>query len=352
MSEARGARGCRHQLRPGSSAPDSRFTTHDSVALHAFYTDRFVLPLPVGHRFPMSKYSRVRERCLAEGVLRADQLSEPRPATWPELALVHTAEYLERVADGTLGVHEQRRIGFPWSREMVERSRRSVGATILAARFALDSRRRRGWGIGINLAGGTHHAYPAHGEGFCVFNDAAVAVRVLQQAGEVERVAILDCDVHQGNGTAAIFSADPSVFAFSVHGAKNYPFRKERSTLDVELPDGAGDAVFLAALEAYVPAIFTDFRPELVIYLAGADPFEDDRFGRMAMTKAGLADRDRFVLELCSRAGVPVAITMAGGYARDTEDTVDIHVATIRTASRLRAAAEPRPDRVSALVED
>lgn len=313
--------------------------------MRAFYSDRFVLPLPPGHRFPMVKYSRVRERSLQEGVLHPRDLAEPPAATWEELARVHEAAYLERVREGTLAPLEQRRIGFPWSPEMVERSRRSVGATLAAARVALDEAAEAGWGVAANLAGGTHHAYPGHGEGFCVFNDAAVAVRVLQHEGRVGRAVVLDCDVHQGNGTAAIFASDPSVFTFSVHGARNYPFRKDRSTLDVELPDGAGDEAFLGALELHVPHVLADFRPHLAVYLAGADPFHDDRYGRLAMSKAGLAERDRLVLDACRAAGVPVAVAMAGGYARDTEDTVDIHVGTLRVAAALRA--EYRATRLS-----
>jgi acetoin utilization deacetylase AcuC-like enzyme len=192
--------------------------------------------------------------------------------------------------------------------------------------------------VAVNLAGGTHHAYPDHGEGFCVFNDAAVAIRVLQREGAIRRAAVIDCDVHQGNGTAAVFASDPSVFTFSIHGARNFPFRKERSSLDVELPDGAGDDVFLAALELHLPRVLAELRPELAIYLAGADPFHQDRFGRLAMTKEGLAERDHLVLGACRDAGVPVAVAMAGGYARDTEDTVDIHVRTIRAAAEMHAA--------------
>ncbi|HEX2191412.1 MAG TPA: histone deacetylase [Longimicrobiaceae bacterium] len=307
--------------------------------MRAFYTDRFVLPLPEGHRFPMVKYARVRERCLAEGVLSPAVLEEPPAATWEELALVHDAGYLERVRAGTLDPLAQRRIGFPWSAGMVERSRRSVGATLAAARVALREAAQRGWGVAANLAGGTHHAYPGHGEGFCIFNDAAVAIRVLQREGLVRRAVVLDCDVHQGNGTAVVFAADPTVFTFSIHGARNYPFRKERSSLDVELPDGAGDDAFLAALELHVPHLLEDFRPDLAVYLAGADPWRDDRFGRLKLGKEGLAERDRRVLGACRAAGVPVAVTLAGGYARDTEDTVDIHVATLRIAAELHAAA-------------
>lgn len=287
----------------------------------------------------MVKYARVRERCLQEGVLSPDELREPAAAGWEQLALAHDRDYLERVRDGRLSGMEQRRIGFPWSPEMVERSRRSAGGTIAASRAALSEGRQRGWGIAVNLAGGTHHAYAGHGEGFCVFNDAAVAIRVLQQERAAERVAVVDLDVHQGNGTAAIFATDPTVFTFSVHGAKNYPFHRERSSLDVELPDGADDELFLSALELHLPALLREFQPDLVLYLAGADPFLDDRFGRLGLTKQGLASRDRLVLERCHDANVPVAISMAGGYARDTEDTVDIHVQTIRIAAELAATA-------------
>lgn len=318
--------------------------------MHAFYTDRFVLPLPEGHRFPMAKYARLRERCLADGILEAGDLREPTPASWEELALVHRDEYLRRVREGELTVAEQRRIGFPWSPAMVERSRRSAGATLLASRAALTEARSRGWGVAANLAGGTHHAHAGHGEGFCVFNDAAVAVRALQAAGELERVAIIDCDVHQGNGTAAIFAADPTVFTFSLHGAKNYPFRRERSTLDVDLPDRTTDEAYLAALDLHLPAVLLDFRPELVIYLAGADPFHDDRFGRLALTREGLARRDALVFEECRRVGVPVAVTMAGGYSRAPRDTVDIHVETIRIATYSRSTPGPVPSRSATIV--
>lgn len=305
--------------------------------MRAYYSDRFVLPLPVGHRFPMIKYARLRERCLAEGVLRPGDLREPPAATWDELMLVHEPAYVAAARDGTLTPMEVRRIGFPWSPEMIERSRRSSGATIQAARTALDEAAARGWGVAVNLAGGTHHACPDHGEGFCVFNDAAVAIRVLQREGRIGRAVVIDCDVHQGNGTAAAFRADPSVFTFSIHGSKNFPFRKERSSLDVELPDGAGDDAFLAALELHVPHILHDFRPDLAVYLAGADPWREDRFGRLGMSKEGLLERDRLVLGACRHAGVPVAVAMAGGYARDTEDTVDIHLRTIRLCARLWA---------------
>jgi acetoin utilization deacetylase AcuC-like enzyme len=313
------------------------------AGMHAFYTDHFVLPLPPGHRFPMVKYSRLRERCVADGVLRPDQLAEPSAATWAELALAHDAGYLARVRTGMLDPLEMRRIGFPWSPEMVERSRRSAGATVAAACAALAEWQETGWGIAVNLAGGTHHAHHAHGEGFCVFNDVAVAIRVLQDRGAVRRVAVVDLDVHQGNGTASIFAVDPGVFTFSVHGARNFPFRKARSSLDVELPDGADDDTFLTAVEAQLPHILSEFRPDLVFYLAGADPYHDDRFGRLGMSIDGLAERDRMVLRACRAAGVPVAVSMAGGYARDTEHTVAIHLRTVSLANA--EAAAHRADR-------
>jgi acetoin utilization deacetylase AcuC-like enzyme len=238
---------------------------------------------------------------------------------------------LERVKTGALSEQEQRRIGFPWSEQMVERSRRSSGATLAAARAALDD------GVGINLAGGTHHAFRDHGEGYCVFNDAAVAARCLQAEGLVERVAILDCDVHQGNGTASILADDPSVYTFSVHAAGNYPFDKESSDLDIELPDGTRDEMYLAAVERGVCTALSAAQPHLVIFLAGADPFEGDRLGRLNVSKPGLAQRDRLVLELCRAAHVPVAIAMAGGYARRIEDCVDIHFNTVLSAAEFAA---------------
>jgi len=308
--------------------------------VRAFYSDTFVLPLPAGHRFPMEKYRRVRERSLAERVLTEAQMEVPAAATWEELRLAHDPVYLDRVREGRLDALEQRRIGFPWSPAMVERSRRSAGATLAAARYALSS---RAWVIGANLAGGTHHAHAAHGEGFCVFNDAAVAIRTLQGERAIRSALVIDCDVHQGNGTASIFAGDPSVFTFSIHGARNFPFRKERSSLDVELPDGAGDDTFVGALELHVPPILDDFTPDLVIYLAGADPYSEDRFGRLAMTKAGLRERDRLVLEACRSRGIPVALAMAGGYARRIDDIIDIHVATLRVAAELCGTAALRP---------
>lgn len=303
-----------------------------------FYCDHFVLPLPPDHSFPMAKYRLTRERIVAEGIVAADEVVEAEPAPWEALRRVHTAEYVEAVRTGTVPRDVQRRIGFPWSPEMVERARRSVGATLQAAGEALATP----GGVSANLAGGTHHAFADRGEGFCVFNDVAVAARVLLAARRVSRLAVIDCDVHQGNGTAAIFRDDPSVFTFSMHGANNYPFRKETSDLDVVFDDGAGDAEYLDALERHVPGLLASHRPDLVFYLAGADPYEADRWGRLKLTFEGLRRRDAVVLDTCRDAGVSVAISMAGGYAHDVEAIVRIHAATIREAARASRMALQR----------
>ena len=297
--------------------------------MKAFYSDHFVLPLPEGHKFPMAKYSRLRERILAEGIVAPEDLHEAPLASLDDLRLVHDPGYVDAVANGTVRPEIQRRIGVPWSPQMVERSRRSVGATIAAARAALDD------GMAANLAGGTHHAFADRGEGFCVFNDVAVGVRVLQRNGHANRIAIVDLDVHQGNGTAAIFSGDPSVFTFSMHGDKNYPFKKEVSDLDVPLADGTGDDEYLSLLRAHLPDVLNRHQPDFVFYLAGADPFEGDRLGRLKMTIEGLRRRDEIVMEACTKARLPVAISMSGGYANDVDEIVTIHANTIRTAAGL-----------------
>ena len=297
--------------------------------MKAFYSDHFVLPLPEGHKFPMAKYSRLRERILAEGIVAPADLHEAPLASLDDLRLVHDPGYVDAVANGTVRPEIQRRIGFPWSPQMVERSRRSVGATIAAARAALDD------GMAANLAGGTHHAFADRGEGFCVFNDVAVGVRVLQRNGHANCIAIVDLDVHQGNGTAAIFSGDPSVFTFSMHGDKNYPFKKEVSDLDVPLADGTGDDEYLSLLRAHLPDVLNRHQPDFVFYLAGADPFEGDRLGRLKMTIEGLRRRDEIVMEACTKARLPVAISMSGGYANDVDEIVTIHANTIRTAAGL-----------------
>ncbi|HEU5097408.1 MAG TPA: histone deacetylase [Roseiflexaceae bacterium] len=297
--------------------------------MRIFYTDHFVLPLPEGHRFPMCKYALLRQRVAESGIVAPQQLIVPHAATDAELLRAHDAEYLRRCQAGELTPQEIRRIGFPWSAAMVERSRRSSGATIEACRAALEE------GLAANLAGGTHHAYRGHGEGYCVFNDSAVAARAMQAEGRARRVVIIDCDVHQGNGTAAILAGDETIFTFSIHGAKNFPFHKEHSDLDIALDDGAGDEIYLEALDHGLCQAIELSRADLAIYLAGADPFAGDKLGRLALTKRGLAERDHMVFEYCQQAGLPVAITMAGGYARDIEDTVDIHFQTVRAAVRL-----------------
>lgn len=296
--------------------------------MRAFYCDHFVLPLPPEHRFPMAKYRLLRERVIADRLVPPDDLIEPESAAWDDLHLVHTPRYVEAVATGTLPREVQRRIGFPWSAAMVERARRSVGGTIAAARAALAE------GTAVNLAGGTHHAFSDRGEGYCVFNDIAVAARVLRRDGRIRRALIVDLDVHQGNGTAAIFQDDPAVFTFSVHGAGNFPFKKETSDLDVALPDGVADDEYLALLAQHVPALIEAQRPDLVFYLAGADPYEGDRLGRLKLTIDGLRARDALVFDACRAARLPVAVSMGGGYAAEIDATVTIHANTIREAAR------------------
>ena len=297
--------------------------------MKVFYSDHFVLPLPEGHRFPMSKYSMLRERVAQDGICGPGELRAPRAVTDGEILRAHVPQYLNRVVAGELTDKEVRRIGFPWSKRMVERSRRASGGTVGACLAALEE------GFAANLAGGTHHAFSDRGEGYCVFNDSAIATRAVQAAGLVERVVVIDTDVHQGNGTAESLREDPTVFTFSIHGAKNFPFHKEESDLDAPLPDGTGDMEFLATLEKGLETALDAADAGLAIYLAGADPFEGDRLGRLSITKQGLAERDRLVLEACRDRGIPVAVTMAGGYAHRVEDTVDVHFQSIRRASDL-----------------
>ena len=301
------------------------------MGMRAFYCDHFVLPLPEGHRFPMAKYARLRARVVDEGIIAPGDLLVAPAATREELCLAHTPGYVDAIADGSVAREVVRRIGFPWSPGMVERSRRSVGATIAAARLAVDE------GTAVNLAGGTHHAFADRGEGFCVFNDIAVAARVVLREGRIRRALVIDCDVHQGNGTAAIFRDDPAVFTFSIHGEKNYPFHKETGDLDLTLPDGAGDVAYLDLLDRHLDAVLDRHRPDLVFYLAGADAFGGDRLGRLALTFEGLAARDAMVLERCRQRCVPVAVAMGGGYAHDIDDIVRIHAQTVREAGRWHA---------------
>ncbi len=276
----------------------------------------------------MRKYRMLRDA--VQTMLPDVQLEEAPRASDGVLALAHHPQYIQRVDSGALTAQEQRAIGFPWSPEMVERSRRSAGATIAACRAAFED------GVGINLAGGTHHAHADRGEGFCVFNDAAIAARLMQAERRATRVAIVDLDVHQGNGTASILEKDDSVFTLSLHGEHNYPFTKACSDLDVALPDGTGDALYLEALDSALAHLFERFSPQLIIYLAGADPHEGDRLGRLKLSQEGMADRDRRVLSLAQRRGLPVAIAMAGGYGHDIDQTVAIHLQTVTLAAAYR----------------
>jgi acetoin utilization deacetylase AcuC-like enzyme len=308
--------------------------------MQVFYADQFVLPLPAGHRFPMEKYRLLRDRLAAE---QPDiRLMPAQPASDGELALAHSPAYIAAISEGTVEPQVMREIGFPWSVAMAERARRSVGATIAACRTAFRE------GMAANIAGGTHHAYPGKGGGFCVFNDAAVAARLLQAEwsrarASPLRVAIVDLDVHQGNGTAAIFRDDPSVFTLSMHGQKNFPFRKEAGDLDIELPDGCRDDAYLAALEGALDDMERRFDPGLVIYLAGADPHEGDRLGRLKLTWDGLEARDRRVFDWAWQRRLPLAFAMAGGYGHRIEDTVQVQVNTFRVAAQYWRRWQNRP---------
>jgi acetoin utilization deacetylase AcuC-like enzyme len=263
------------------------------------------------------------------GIVPPERVLDPAGATDSMLMLVHTEDYVRRFVGGALGDAEVRTLGFPWSPELVERSRRAVGGTVAAARHALEH------GIAMNLAGGTHHAFADHGEGFCVFNDVAIAIRSLQQNREIRRAAVIDLDVHQGNGTHAIFAGDPHVFTFSMHGGRNYPFHKVAGTVDVELEDGAGDDVYLDLLATTLPRVLAEAQPDLVFFIAGADPHEGDRLGRLKLSFDGLARRDAYVLERCREVGLPVAITIGGGYGVNIADTVTVHATTARIAASM-----------------
>ena len=298
--------------------------------MRIYYTDHFELPLPDGHRFPMEKYRRLRQRVVSSDDHKDDTLIVPPAATDQQLLLCHSSRYVHAVSSGTLTDAEIRRIGFPWSQPMVERSRRSTGATIAACRAAITD------GIAVNLAGGTHHAMTDAGEGYCVFNDAAVAIRSLQREGLIKRACVIDLDVHQGNGTAQILADDSTTFTLSIHGVKNFPLRKTPSDLDVALEDGTDDEPYLQTLDESLQSVAENGPFDLAIYVAGADPFADDRLGRLALTKNGLEDRDRRVIKWCQDHSIPLAIAMGGGYARRVSDIVDIHVSTVRIAGKNR----------------
>ena len=291
-----------------------------------FYTDTFPIPLPENHSFPKSKYDLLRRRIMESQIAQHVDLKIPRPATYEEIIRAHDPTYIHRLQNGELSAKEIRRVGLPWSAEIVRRARYSAGGTIEACRAALEE------GIAVNLGGGTHHAFSDHGQGYCWLNDSVIAARAIQAEGLAGSILIIDCDVHQGNGTAAIVKNDPTIFTFSIHGKNNFPYQKEKSDLDIALENGADDAVYLKALEKGLKESMGVAGADLVIYLAGADPYKDDRFGRLALTKNGLAARDRLVFQRCLEAGLPTAVTMAGGYARNVQDTVDIHFQSILAA--------------------
>ena len=293
--------------------------------MHVVYSARYHVDIGL-HVFPTTKYRLVHVRLLETGVIQASDVIEPPPASWDDLALVHTPEYLAKLRDGTMSAEDVAQLELPWSPEIVDGFRVMVGGTILAARLATDER-----AVVCHVGGGLHHAFANHGEGFCPFNDVAVAVRVLQANG-IERIAIVDLDVHHGNGTAFIFESDPRVFTFSMHQQHNYPMWKPRGSLDIGLNDGVRDDTYLHALAGALPHVI-DHRPQCVFYLAGADPYEDDQLGGLRLTKEGLRRRDRAVIAAVREAGVPLVVLLAGGYARRVEDTVAIHTATIEEAA-------------------
>jgi len=296
--------------------------------VRVFYTPRYYADIGEGHVFPIRKFELVRDRLLAEGTLHPTELHEPEPANLDDVLLVHTNDYVSRLCNGNLTPKEIRRLGLPWSESLVRRSFYATGGTIAAAYAALAD------GYASNLAGGTHHSFADRGEGFCVLNDVAVAIRSLRARNRLRRAAIVDCDVHQGNGTATIFTADDDTFTFSIHGANNYPLFKAQSSLDVELPDATSDDEYLTTLATHLHSAFQN-HPEIVFYLAGADPYAGDKLGRLAVSIEGLRERDAFVLSECYERQVPVVTVMSGGYGKDINDTIEIHCNTIRTVKEV-----------------
>ena len=297
------------------------------------YHPSYQVALPPGHPFPMSKYSLLRDQLLAEGIVASGDILQPEPLDASSLGLVHTPEYLAKLATSGLSAAEQRRLGLPWSEALWQRSRLASAGTLLAARTALDQ------GLAANLAGGTHHAFADHGEGFCVLNDVAIAIRKLQAERALERAAIVDLDVHQGNGTAAIFETDDKVFTFSMHGERNYPLAKMRSNLDVPLKDGVGDAEYLDALQGVLPSVLDRARADLVFYLAGVDVAAGDRYGKLALTEEGIRRRDRCVIEAVRGRGLPLVIVLAGGYAATRARTAELHAHAFRESAAYERAA-------------
>ena len=308
------------------------------------YHPSYQVALPPGHPFPMSKYLLLKDQLLAEGILAADDILQPEPLDHETLELVHTHEYLGKLASSGLSAAEQRRLGLPWSEALWQRSRLASAGTLLAARAAL------GQGLAGNLAGGTHHAFADHGEGFCVLNDVAIAIRRLQAERSIERAAVVDLDVHQGNGTAAIFEAEDEVFTFSMHGERNYPLAKMRSNLDVPLKDGVGDAEYLGALQRHLPTVLDTANADIVFYLAGVDVAAGDRYGKLALTEEGIRQRDRCVVEAVRRRGLPLGIVLAGGYAATRARTAELHAHAFREAAayELTIANQPGHERGAA----
>ena len=300
-----------------------------------FYSPFYYADIGENHVFPIKKFELARDKLLEEGTLQSSEIVEPKPAAVENVLLVHTEDYISRLRGGALTTREIRRLGLPWSEALVRRSFLATSGTISAARHSLENF------VASNLAGGTHHAFPDRGEGFCVLNDVAVAIRVLQKENLARKFLIVDCDVHQGNGTAFIFRDDADVFTFSMHGAKNYPLFKEDSTVDIELPDKTGDAEFLETLNEALPRIFTH-EPDLVFYLGGADPFENDKLGRLGLTIEGLRRRDEMVLSFAKEREVPIVTVMSGGYAKDINDTVEIHCNTIRAVKAVFGESQTR----------
>lgn len=316
----------------------SQRATGQPFSMNIYYCDTFVLPLPPEHRFPMRKYSLLRERVIQSGLVPPENVREPIGATDTQISRVHDADYVQRVKDGTLTKNEIRRIGFPWSPQMIVRSRHSVGGTLGAARSALE------YGSGANLAGGTHHAGYAYGAGFCIFNDVVITATTLLAEGVVERVLIVDADVHQGEGTAALCRDNDRIFTFSIHGEKNFPFRKQPSDLDIGLPDGTSDDDYLTQFEMGLLQALSMAHADLVLYIAGADPYVHDRLGRLNVTQDGLRERDALLYAHAASMGLPVATVMGGGYARDINAIVDIHFQTIVAAvayAGIAAAQKP-----------
>ena len=303
--------------------------TESPIPMRVSYTPGYFIRLPDNHPFPMGKFPGFHRILLAEGLISVEDVQAPEPASWELLESVHTAAYLGRLRSGTLGREAERKMGLPWSPYLVRRSRLAVQGTLNAATMALED------GVAANLAGGTHHAFSGHGEGFCVLNDVAVTVLSLTRAGKIGRSLIVDLDVHQGNGTAAILSDEKSAFTFSIHGANNYPFRKSASDLDVPLPDGTGDDEYLQALLAHLPQLLERARPDIVLYLAGVDVMAGDRYGRLSLTREGLHRRDNLVLKLVRERDTPLVLLMSGGYAPTPTGTADLHAVVHREARRL-----------------